>query len=134
MKLTSQKRKGLFAEHHGIAPIVRDKVRLTIPVREALLAAGAKLEDQPDGRATITLDATMPAGIVAKHKSSTTMLRLEHEPDWSDAETGVYDDPWLQIDWTPCPVCGAPVIWYEAGHVPGYRVCSQPPYHHSLAR
>ena len=137
MKLVNQKRTGLLPEHHGIAPITRE-VRATIPVIEALRAAGATVDpismaDMPVYR--VTLGATMPAGIVACHVNGPpyvdTCLRLACEPEYPGEWDG--QSYWQQVDFTPCPVCGAPVVWYEAGYVPGYRVCSQPPHHHSLA-
>ena len=35
---------------------------------------------------------------------------------------------WGAITDVPCPVpgCGQTVVWYEAGYVPGYRVCMAP--------
>lgn len=35
------------------------------------------------------------------------------------------DDPWADITGVPCPVagCDQTLVWYEAGYVPGYRVC-----------
>jgi hypothetical protein len=35
------------------------------------------------------------------------------------------DFPWSSITDVPCPVdgCGQMLVWYEAGYVPGYRVC-----------
>ena len=131
--LTSQKRRGLFAEHTGVAPIVRE-VRATIPVVESLRAAGATVEPlaTPAIGYRVTLGRTMPAGIVAAHINGATWigLRMDNEPEYP----GEHPDYWQQVDWTPCPVCGAPVVWYEAGYVPGYRVCAQPPHHHSLAQ
>lgn len=33
-------------------------------------------------------------------------------------------DFWLAVTDVPCPACNAGTIrWYEAGYVPGYRVC-----------
>lgn len=135
-KLVSQKRSGLFAEHVGIGPITYD-VRATIPVVEALQAAGATIEKigQPEWPVyRITLGKTMPSGIVAVQVNGPpyvqACLRLAIEPEYP----GENADYWRQVDWTPCPVCAAPVVWYEAGYVPGYRVCTRPPHHHSLAK
>ena len=132
MKLIDQKRTGLFPEHDGdIAPITAH-ARATIPVVEALRAAGAQVDCLPVAGYKITLGDTMPAGIVASHHNDEPrmVLRMADEPEYP----GEHIDYWLQVDWTPCPVCGAPVIWYEAGYVPGYRVCSRPPHHHSIAQ
>jgi hypothetical protein len=46
----------------------------------------------------------------------------------------VYDLPpvvgnyWAAVTDVPCPVegCQQTVVWYEAGYVPGYRVCMAP--------
>lgn len=135
MKLVNQKRRGLFAEHSGIAPITHT-VRATIPAIEALAAAGATVESigtSSDPAYRVTLGKMMPAGIIACTVNGPpyvdACLRLAIEPEYP----GEFADYWRQVDWTPCPVCGAPVVWYEAGYVPGYRVCSQPPHHHSRA-
>jgi len=131
VKLVSQKRRGLFPEHDGVGPIVFEQVRATIPVVELLRDAGATVESLPIGY-RITLGDTMPSGIVAVHLNDAPRigLRLAVEPEYPQE----FPDYWLQVDFTPCPVCGAPVIWYEAGYVPGYRVCAKKPYHHSLAK
>ena len=135
VKLVSQERKGLFKEYAGavIAPPVYE-ARATIPVVEALRAAGATVEPlaAPDIGYRITLGQLMHAGIVACHLNASPWmgLRMCDEPEYP----GEYSDYWRQVDFTRCPVCGAPVVWYEAGHVPGYRVCTGPQHHHSLAK
>lgn len=66
-QLIPQKRRGLFAGHNGVESPAY-KVRATIPVIEALQAAGAIVVTDRTGPHTIhsvTLGATMPAGIVA---------------------------------------------------------------------
>lgn len=37
-------------------------------------------------------------------------------------------DYWAAVTDVPCPVggCKHTVVWYEAGYVPGYRVCMAP--------
>jgi hypothetical protein len=37
-------------------------------------------------------------------------------------------DYWPAVTDIPCPVegCNQHVLWYEAGYVPGYRVCMRP--------
>ena len=74
----------------------------------------------------------MPKGIVAVHINAAPWLalRMDNEPEYPQE----FPDYWASVDFTPCPKCGAPVVWYEAGYVPGYRVCSQSPHHHSLAK
>ena len=41
---------------------------------------------------------------------------------------GEIPDYWAAVTDVPCPVkdCGQTVLWYEAGYVPGYRVCMAP--------
>jgi hypothetical protein len=133
MKLVSQKRTGLFPEHHGVAPIEYE-ARATIPVVEALKATGARFEPLPAPELgyKITLGDRMPKGIVAVHLNESPYLglRMTNEPEYPQE----FADYWIQVAFTPCPVCGAPVVWYEAGYVPGYRVCVKPPHHHSLAK
>ena len=141
VKLVNQKRRGLFAEHKGVASLVY-KARATIPAIEALQKAGATVEPLSD-RCQLSADSfqhgyriilgdMMPEGIVAIHLNQPPYmgLRLAIEPPYP----GEFPDYWRQVDFTPCPVCAAPVVWYEAGYVPGYRVCTNPPHHHSLAK
>lgn len=132
MAVCFQHRTGLFPEHAGIAPIAFDDVRLTIPAREALEAAGARVSVQATlsgGQVyRVELGARMPTDLVAARMREHygPAVRLAIEPEWP----GEYPDCWTALDWTPCPECGAPLVWYEAGYVPGYRVCSRPPHHH----
>ena len=44
------------------------------------------------------------------------------------AVTPIPDDYWAAVTDVPCPVheCSQTVCWYEAGYVPGYRVCMAP--------
>lgn len=134
MTLEPQNRTGLLDPHQLIA---RHEVRATIPVIEALRASGCSVEtiESPDAQVyRVTLGDRVPDGIVAVAANGppyVTCLRMTDEP----AYPGEYPGGWaLQADWTPCPACGAPVVWYEAGYVPGYRVCTRPPHHHLLAR
>ena len=131
MPLIAQNRVGLFSEHLRVAPVTATALATTRVV-EALKDAGATVTPLPSPAAgyEITLGEQMPAGIVAlhHHEAPHLALRMRGEPG-----PGRAYDCWTQIDWTPCPVCGAPVVWYEAGYVPGYRVCVRPPHHHSLA-
>jgi hypothetical protein len=134
MKLTNQNRVGLFPECNRIAPVTRI-ARATIPVVEALKDAGAKVticgQNVPNFGYGITLAEKMPEGIVAVRLNELPWLalRMNNEPEFPNE----IRDSWCEVDWMPCPVCGAPVVWYEAGYVPGYRVCTQPPHHHCLA-
>jgi len=147
IKLRDCKRTGLMMGGSGVAPIAHMGIRATLPVIERLLATeGVTVEaEQPDGSLVtvrsatsmigltphtyrITLTTAVPAGIVATtvERSGKIGLRLDDEPEYD----GEYPDGWVQLDWTPCPKCGAPLIWYEAGYAPGYRVCARSPHHH----
>lgn len=33
-------------------------------------------------------------------------------------------DAWKDVTDIPCPECDQTIVWYEAGYVPGYRVCA----------
>ena len=133
MIIIDQERTGLLSEHTGIDPTTKT-VRATIPVVESLHAAGAIVDPLPSPKLgyEITLSDTMPVGIIAAQHNDwpRIVLRMEDEPEYP----GEIPDLWHQVDWTPCPVCGAPMVWYEAAYVPGYRVCTKPPHHHSLAK
>lgn len=133
VKLVSKNRSGLLPEHHGLAPITYD-ARATIPVVEALRDAGANVValPAPAHGYRITLGSMMPSGIIAVHLNATPWLglRLAIEPEYP----GEHPDYWQQVDFTPCPKCGAPVVWYEAGFAPGYRVCAGREHHHLIAQ
>lgn len=137
IELIDQKRTGLLPEHRGLtlgrAP--HHRVRLTIPAREALEAHGAEiiLEDPVEKFYQVTPGPTVPEGIVAVILTgpSPLGLRMENEPEYpGECEIS----RWAQVDFTPCPKCGHALIWYEAGFVPGYRVCCGPKHHHFIAR
>lgn len=134
MKLKYQRRTGLFPEHAGVQPTTHTRVRLTIPAREALERAGAHITavSSEPRLYTVTLGATVPAGIIATRIIGTNHLglRMQDEPEYPGEIGEAY---WEQLDFTPCPQCGAPLVWYEAGYVPGYRVCARKPHHHVLA-
>ena len=116
--LTYQGLNGLFHEHKGIAPIVRE-AGATIPVVSEFDKAGVtavRVEDE--SWYIITLGKIMPKGIVAVHinKKPHLALRMEDEPPWP----GEYPDYWQQVDWTPCPKPGA-------GHLVRSRLCARLP-------
>lgn len=101
----------------------------TIPAIEALRAASASVERNslPCGLVTITLGSRMPPNIIAVSTPDHDIcLRTKQEPPYPQERPNF----WLQADFLPCPVCSAPVVWYEAGYVPGYRVCTKKPHHH----
>lgn len=137
MRLEYQNRTGLLPEHAGVRQGPHEGVRLTIPAREALQAAGARITmEPPSGEPalyTVELGERVPEGIVATRILHTEHLglRMDNEPEYPGEIGHAY---WEQLDFTPCPECGAPLVWYEAGYVPGYRVCARAPHHHVLAR
>jgi hypothetical protein len=123
-----------------IAAPVYGPYRMTIPVREALMLAGSRITpmplDAPVSAARwdayeVAVLGTMPAGIreclighgVDQHRG----LRLSDEPEypgeWADARGVAWHE---HGQWVPCPLprCGRPLVWYEAGYVAGYRVCT----------
>ena len=131
VKLIYQERDGLFPEVKGIAPVVHE-VRATIPVVELLRSEGATVVPlaMPEYGYMVTLGKKMPKGIVAIEIPNSIGLRLENEPEYPME----HPNYWAQLMWTPCPKCSAPIVWYEAGYVPGYRVCTGRKHHHSLAK
>ncbi len=149
IELLDQHRSGVLPEHKGMRLVGAqlDCCRLTIPAREALEANGAQVTPAqaplvPDGGQwvpasgrhwSVTLAERCPSGLVAVQQvggSSAICIRLDNEPEYPN-ETPVI---WPQIDLTPCPKCGGALIWYEAGYVPGYRVCAGRKHHHWIAR
>lgn len=137
MKLEYQNRTGLLPEHDGVLQGPHNHVRLTVPARETLLRAGASIvPESADGgpqRYTVELADTVPDGLVVVQifGEHGIAIRLATEPEYPQEALVTY---WPQLDFTGCPECGAPLVWYEAAYVPGYRVCARPPHHHVLAR
>lgn len=135
--LQLQKKTGLLSGMNGIHP-PSYTVRATIPVIESLVRHGAVCDRvlTPHGQVYhVCIGESMPEGIVATTVGGPpyvdACLRMSYEPGYQPFE---YPDMWVQGAWLPCPACGAPVVWYEAGYVPGYRVCTRPPHHHSLLK
>lgn len=130
--LQDQRRTGLSREHSDVRQGVHSNVRLTIPAREALERSGATIIPEPGQLYqlySVELGATLPSGIVATRiiNESHLALRLDIEPEYPGEIGHAY---WEQLNFTPCPKCGAPLVWYEAGYVPGYRVCAGRKHHH----
>lgn len=151
MKLFYQNRSGVLPEHKGaeFCGAHFSCCRLTIPAREALLACGALIEPvqapevlDPFTRQWVLADSEhysvslrqkCPADLVVcqiANGSSALCIRRRDEPKWPGCEV---PDIWRQVDLTPCPMCSSALVWYEAGYVPGYRVCAGPEHHHWLA-
>lgn len=80
----------------------------------------------------------VPAGLVAVLIDGDEQyrgLRMRDEPpfpgEWHDGGVAWYE----RGQWVPCPVprCGRALVWYEAGYVPGYRICTRG-HHAQLSR
>ena len=132
LKAQYQDRTGLFPEIKSIAPIKINDVRMTLSAREALEESGAIFSLNGDYY-LVELGQKMPKGIVAARVpgEDCIAIRLENEMPYPDEFESSW---WEQAEWLPCPVCSAPLVWYEAGYVPGYRVCTSPSHHHVLIR
>lgn len=146
IKLQDMKKSGLFPEHRGgIVLAAHQQVRLTIPAREALEDSGAIITPEPLDHEigmptyTVVLGGRVPDELVPASTRvpsgkygyyEVLSLRMQIEPPYPGECAGDY---WRRLDFTPCPKCGAPLVWYEAGYVPGYRVCASKPHHHWLA-
>lgn len=121
-----------------IEPPTYGRLRMTIPVREALERAGNSIaSDNPVGSPDdpcyayrVQCTGTMPGGIVecliGQGASQHRGLRLRDETEYPGEMRGAVT--WYEHGrWTPCPRkrCARPLVWYEAGYVPGYRVCTR---------
>jgi hypothetical protein len=136
----------MASDASSVAPPVHDGLRLTIPVREALEAAGnivqRLLGDQGEdtGRYIVTMRGTVPRDLVLcliggrdyrQREEQVRGLRLQIEPEYPDEWQDSAIAWWERGNWVPCPACRAPLVWYEAGYVSGYRVCARAPHHHA---
>ena len=136
MKLIDQHKAGVFPEHAemtfwgGAIPV---STRMTIPAREAIAAvskveAGAYYYGQPPIGLLWVLVPPMEPG---SHPGSyMPALRLAWEPPYPGEREDT--DMWRAADVARCPKCGAALVWYEAGYVPGYRVCAGSAKHHYI--
>jgi hypothetical protein len=130
-------------------PPVYQGLRLTIPAREALEHAGNEIRFAAGGPASAepaTLDPALPPSVqrigvtlydvtlnapppglviclIGQGDEQHRGLRLSDEPaypgEWRDAGIAWHE----RGEWVPCPRCGGALVWYEAGYVPGYRLC-----------
>ena len=133
-----QDRTGLRPDEMPLEPQAFTGVCLTPAAQEALSAAGARLLPESDPRGpisthTVLLGVSVPEGLVATRfaQSDGLGIRMKDDAPFDDEIGHAY---WEQAHFLPCPECGAPLVWYEAGFVPGYRVCARFPYHHVLIR
>lgn len=111
-----------------IPPTLLQRIRLTVPAREALEKAGNVCKSLDDGTWDVTLLAP-PGGLelvrLQRWDSAEEQmaLRLTQEPSYP-GEGPAKSVAWHQRgELVPCPECGAGLVWYEAGYVPGTRVC-----------
>lgn len=135
MRLEYQHRDGA----QGIPRTNKIECRLTIPAREALQRAGSSVEITDrlsDIGAPVYLVRLDPDLIAPDHihacrviGDSELCLRMDDEPEYP----GEIEDYWGSLLFRRCPECGHPLAWYEAGNVPGYRVCTGEARHHVLA-
>jgi len=135
IKVKYQNQTGLFQEYDSVKTPTY-VVRATIPVVEKLKKHKNIISEISSLNGIlykVQLSGTLPDDIIACHTNETQFidasLRLQNEPEYPNE----YKDYWKQVDWLPCPECSSAIIWYEAGYVPGYRICSKRPYHHCLA-
>lgn len=135
--LADQKRTGVFPAHKRSqfeGGAIRTDTRMTIPAREALERVSTVRDDAyyyqrpPVGVVTV-LAPMIEAG--APTMGRMVALRLADEPPFPGEIAN--PDMWMEVELTPCPKCGAALVWYEAGYVPGYRVCAGPKHHHYVA-
>jgi len=119
-----------------IQPPVYENLRVTIPAREALERAGnvmtltppADIEQHIYGATRFDVQLhEPPAGLVLcliGNNDQHHGLRLDNEPEfpgeWPEGKGIAWHE---RGEWIPCPECGAALVWYEAGYVPGYRIC-----------
>jgi len=87
----------------------------------------------------VTLSGDVPVGLVVGAipnpatgaiDDESTCLRMMREPRfWNEHEPLSWA---CYGQWLPCPACGAALVWFEAGYVPGYRICVRKPHHHAM--
>jgi len=138
MKITlkDQDHAGVFPEHAALkfsGGGIATTTRMTIPAREALervstIHNGAYFYTVPPAGIVAVLAPMLEAG--APTGAYMTALRCTDEPPIPGELPN--EDMWIMADLTPCPKCGAALVWYEAGYVPGYRVCAGADHHHYI--
>lgn len=118
------------------APPVYGPLRLTIPAREALERAGnivTRVADIAGCPAySVELRRPPPEGVeiclidygAERYAEQHRGIRLAVEPPYPGEFSGGISC-WERGDWVPCPRCGGALVWYEAGYVPGYRLCTK---------
>lgn len=110
------------------APPSYASLRLTNPAQEALKKTGNEARCTGDGTWTVTLTGTIPKGLVLVFIDATPQglgLRMADEPPYPREFPEAV--AWYERgEFVPCPSrgCGRALVWYEAGYVPGYRICT----------
>lgn len=139
MKITlkDQDRTGVLPEHKALkfsGGAISTTTRMTIPAREALervstVQNGAYYYAVPPTGIVVVLAPSLELG-GAPTGAYMTALRCDDEPPFPGERPN--ENMWIVVDLTPCPKCGAALVWYEAGYVPGYRVCAGSDHHHYI--
>ncbi len=101
-------------------------VRATIPARELLQDYGNHVR-AVDGGSTVNVTLIRPPNepmlvvcMTIYDCLDIVSLRTETEPPFPRELTA----DWASVGaFVPCPECGAALVWFEAGYVPGYRIC-----------
>lgn len=118
--------------------VLIEGVRMTIPVREALERAGNAIRQGREAHvwdvelsrpvSLVVVQTLEPIPGVMYGGSPRVALRLEEEPEYPQEHAAAW---WDRGAWVACPSCGAALVWYEAGYVPGYRICLGEHRHHA---
>ncbi len=116
-----------------LAPPVIERVRLTVPAREAIERGDghAVHVDTTQGMGASLYDVTLvrpPRGLVyvlighgaEQHHGVRLDVEPEYPGEWPDGQGTSW---WERGALVPCPTCGYALLWCEAGYVPGWRIC-----------
>lgn len=145
MTISYQNRKGLLAPCTSIAPPVINGVRMTPKARKALKKAGHKVKAENADLKTFSVTLCgrrMPRLCVEIRLVDCLEYPCIHVPNdryFSLWRSGCWDGQswqniWRDAEWMTCPRCKAPITWYEAGFVPGYRICLGNAHHHLILK
>jgi len=118
----------------GAAPTYTD-LRMTIPARELLEQLGNEIRihtTDSGPRYSVTLTGQLAAKgvlvlvLIGQGNEQHRGLRLIDEPAYPGEWANGVGIAWHERgDWVRCPRCGHALVWYEAGYVPGYRLCTR---------
>lgn len=129
MKLKDQNRQGINQYMTLLGGGIPVNARMTIPAREALRKVSVVKNNHfyfsrpPQDMISVLVRAMDGYGYEQA-------FRLTIEPPYPNEMPD--DNMWTEAMLTPCPKCGAALVWWEAGYVPGYRVCAGPKHHHYI--